>query len=61
MDSEYIYALQSYYLPKYQELFKVIAYLGGCIICYAFTPIVGMMLLLLQKRVLTPALRSNRI
>ena len=32
MDSEYIYALQSYYLPKYQELFKVIAYLGGCIL-----------------------------
>lgn len=31
MDSEYIYALQSYYLPKYQEMFKVIAYLGGCI------------------------------
>ena len=31
MDSEYIYALQSYYLPKYQELFRVIAYLGGCI------------------------------
>ena len=31
MDSEYIYALQSYYLPKYHDLFKVIAYLGGCI------------------------------
>lgn len=31
MDSEYIYALQSYYLPKYHDLFKVISYLGGCI------------------------------
>lgn len=31
MDSEYIYALQSWYLPKYADLFKVIAYLGGCI------------------------------
>ena len=32
MDSEYVYALQSYYLPKYHEMFKVIAYLGGCVI-----------------------------
>lgn len=32
MESDYVYALQSYCLPKYQELFKVIANLGGCIL-----------------------------
>ena len=32
MESDYVYAMQSYCLPKYQELFKVIANLGGCIL-----------------------------